>query len=339
MKSGHNKINARSILQNNNVVMLIVVVAIIILFTLLNSNYFSFNNMMNILYAASIIGLLSIGMTYLMIAGHIDLSCGAIAGMSGAICAVILRDTPIEHWPVAFVITLCVALAVGALNAVLVNVFELQPFIATLATASVCTGTSYLLSGGRAVVVENLALIAVGKGKLFGMPYTVVIMIILFIIFGFILSRTVFGRSVYMVGGNETAAKLAGLKPKKLTSICYLMSAGIASLAGVLVTARMHSAMPGAVSGSEFDAITAAVLGGVAFIGGRGNLAGCFIGLLIIQCFANGLTVLGINSFWQVVAKGILLIAALIFDYVRRKNIQPSVITDAEITAAVANNQ
>jgi ribose transport system permease protein len=318
--------------------MVIVVIAIILLFTVMNSNYLSFRNMMNVLYAASIIGLLSIGMTYLMIAGHIDLSCGAIAGMSGAIMAVLLRDTVIEHWPLAFLFVVIVALLVGALNAVLVNVFELQPFIATLATASVCTGTSYLLSGGRAVLVENAALIRIGSDRLFGVPITVIIMIVLFVIFGFILARTVFGRSVYMIGGNEVASKLAGLKPKIITSVCYLMSAVIASLAGVLVTARMHSAMPGAVSGSEFDAITAAVLGGVAFIGGRGNLVGCFIGLIIIQCFANGLTVLGVNSFWQVVAKGVLLIAALIFDYVRRKSIQPALVADTDFEGNMAKD-
>jgi ribose transport system permease protein len=328
MEKKRYKFNAHTILANNNGVMLIVVVVIVVLFSVLNSNYFSFGNMMNILYAASIIGLLSIGMTYLMIAGHIDLSCGAVAGMSGAIMAVLLRDTVIEFWPLAFLITLVIALIVGVLNTALVNVFELQPFIATLATASVCTGTSYLLSGGRAVLVENTALIRIGSDRLLGVPVTVIFMIALGGIFGVILARTVFGRSVYMIGGNEVASKLAGLKPKTITSVCYLMSAGVAALAGALVTARMHSAMPGAVSGSEFDAITAAVLGGVAFIGGRGNLAGCFIGLIIIQCFANGLTVLGVNSFWQVVAKGVLLIAALIFDYIRRKSIQPALAAD-----------
>jgi ribose transport system permease protein len=324
------RITAGRILSSNNAVMICVGIAIILIFTIINPNYFSFKNAMNILYASSIIGLLAIGQTYLMIAGHIDLSCGTVAGMSGAVISVLLRDV-LPHgpnidmwmWPAAFIVTFLVALCVGAGNAILVNHFELQPFIATLAMSSVCTGASYILSGGRAVQVSNPGLLTIGTGRIRGIPISVIIMIIFFCVFGFILARTMFGRSIYIIGGNETAAKLAGLKPKKITSILYLLSAGIASLAGVVVTARMHSAMPGAVSGSEFDAITAAVLGGVAFVGGRGGLGGCFIGLIIIQCFANGLTAISVNSFWQVVAKGLLLIAALVFDYVRRKVIQP----------------
>ncbi|MCL1896253.1 MAG: ABC transporter permease [Clostridiales bacterium] len=319
---------------NNDFVMVIVLVAIILLFTSLNPNFFSFKNMMNILYAASIIGLLAIGMTYLMIAGHIDLSCGAVAGLSGVIIAVLLRDTYIEAWPVAFILTLVVALLVGLANSVLVNVFELQPFIATLAMASVCTGAAYLLAGGRAVLLSNLSLMSIGTDRVGGqngVPITVIVLIVFFVVFGFILSKTVFGRSIYMIGGNVTAAKLAGLNPKRLSMTCYMISAGIAGLAGVLLTARMHSSMPGAGSGGEFDAITAAVLGGVAFTGGRGHLLGCFIGLVIIQTFANGLTVLNVNSFWQVIAKGILLIAALVFDYLRRRAISKNFEEEARL--------
>jgi ribose transport system permease protein len=241
--------------------------------------------------------------------------------MSGAIIAVLLRDTDIQSWPVAFIITFAIALCVGAINAVLVNVFMLQPFIATLAMSSVCTGTAYILSEGRAVLLSNKSLIWLGAGRILDIPISVIILIVFFIIFEFILARTIFGRSIYMIGGNEVASKLAGLNPKKITTILYLISAGIACLAGVLITARMHSATPGAGSGAEFDAITAAVLGGVSFVGGRGNMIGCFIGLILIQCFANGLTSIGVNSFWQVVAKGLLLIVALMFDYVRRKRI------------------
>ena len=124
-----------------------------------------------------------------------------------------------------------------------------------------------------------------------------------------------------MIGGNPEAARLAGLNPKKISTILYVIAAMIAAFAGVMMTTRMHSGQPAGGAGSEFDAITAAILGGVAFSGGKGNLAGCFIGLLIMQCFNNGLTVINVSSFWQTVAKGLLLIAALIFDYFRRKKL------------------
>jgi ribose transport system permease protein len=125
-----------------------------------------------------------------------------------------------------------------------------------------------------------------------------------------------------MIGGNHVAARLAGLNPQKISTILYVISAMVGAFAGVLMTAKMHSGQPGGGGGAEFDAITAAILGGVAFSGGKGNLAGCFIGLLIMQCFNNGLTVINISAFWQVVAKGMLLIVALIFDFFRRKRLE-----------------
>jgi len=312
-------------LGNNIFVMILVLVLVNVLFHSLNQNYFTFRNMMNVMYATSIVGMLAIGLTYLMIAGHIDLSCGAIAALSAIIVASILRDTAIEAWPIALLISLGVAFLFGALNAVLVNVFLLQPFIATLAVSSICTGFSYIISNGRAIVITNQQMIAIGIGRVFDVPISAIVFVALSLLFGWILSRTVYGRSVYMIGGNKNAAQLAGMKPRKITSILYIQCAMIASLAGFITAARMHSAMPGAVSGLEFNAITAAVLGGVAFSGGRGNMLGCFIGLLIIQCFTNGLTTLGVNAFWQVVAQGTLLIAALIFDFIRVKQIEPRI--------------
>jgi ribose transport system permease protein len=125
-----------------------------------------------------------------------------------------------------------------------------------------------------------------------------------------------------MIGGNSTAARLAGLNPKKISTILFLTSSMVAAFAGVLMTAKMHSGQPSGGSGAEFEAITGAVLGGVAFSGGKGNLLGCFIGLLIIQGFSNGLTIINISAFWQIVAKGLLLIAALVFDFFRRKRLE-----------------
>ena len=156
-----------------------------------------------------------------------------------------------------------------------------------------------------------------GKDVLY-FPTPVIVLVVLFIVFGFVLSRTTFGRSVYMIGGNVTAARLAGLRPKIISTKLYLISSVIGAVAGILGAGRMHSGTPTAMTGAEFDAITATVLGGVAFTGGTGSLAGCFIGLLIIQCFNYGLNAVGVSSFWQIIAKGFLLIMALIIDYFRR---------------------
>ena len=317
---GDNNRSLKDIFKSNSVMMLLVLVVVIAFFTSLNPNYFSYQNLVvNILHAASIVGLLAISQTYLIIAGHIDLSCGTAAALCGVMMASFMQSG--LPWPVAVIIVLAVSICIGLVNAGLVNIFNLQPFIATLAMASVCQGFAYIICDGRSIPIVNKSFNLIGTSRFLKIPVTAIILVVFFIIFGFILARTVFGRSIYMIGGNPTAARLAGLKPKRISTTLYIMSSLIACLAGIILASRMHSGQPGAVSGSEFDAITAAVLGGVAFTGGKGTILGCLIGLLIIQCFNNGLLIVGVSAFWQVVAKGLLLIAALIFDYIRLKKL------------------
>lgn len=307
------------VFQSNAVMLLLVLAIVIAFFSVMNGNYFSYTNLTNILLGASTVGLLAIGETYLIIAGHIDLSSAHTAALSGVATAILINSG--VPWGLAILAVVVVSSLMGLANAGLVNIFGLQPFIATLATAQVCQGVGFLICNGKSVPVNEKIFVMMGSAKLLGISFPALLMIILFFLCGFILSKTVFGRSVYMIGGNQTAAHLAGLNPKKISTILYVMSAMIAAVAGVLMTAKMHSGQPAGATGAEFDAITAAILGGVAFSGGKGNLLGCFIGLLIIECFGNGLTVLNVSSFWQMVAKGLLLIVALIFDYVRRKRL------------------
>ncbi len=309
-----------SLFRSNEIMMLLVLVFVIAFFAIMNKNYLSYTNMTNILMAASTIGLLAIGETFLIIAGQIDLSSAHIASLFGVMTAMLINAG--VPWLLAIVIVVVCSAVVGIANTLLVNVFGLQPFIATLAMSQVCEGVAFLICSGKSVPVNDKVYVKIGSMKILGIPFPAILMLILFLIFGFILAKTVFGRGVYMIGGNAEAARLAGLNPKKITTTLYVMSAMIAAFAGVLMTAKMHSGQPAGGSGAEFDAITAAILGGVAFSGGKGNLPGCFIGLLIMQCFNNGLTVVNVSSFWQVVAKGLLLIAALIFDFFRRKKLE-----------------
>jgi ribose transport system permease protein len=310
----------KRLFQSNEIMMLIVLALVIAFFTIMNRNYLSYPNMTNILLAASTIGLLAIGETYLIIAGHIDLASAHVAALFGVWTALLINAG--VPWPLVTVIVVASSAVVGLVNSCLVNIFGLQPFIATLAISSVCSGLAFIICKGKSIPVNEALFIKFGTMKIAGVPFPAILLIVFFIIFGFILSRTVFGRSVYMIGGNHTAARLAGLNPKKISTILYIISAMVAAFAGVLMTAKMHSGQPGGGAGAEFDAITAAILGGVALSGGKGNLTGCFIGLLIMQCFNNGLTVINVSAFWQIVAKGLLLIAALIFDFFRRKRLE-----------------
>jgi ribose transport system permease protein len=306
--------------KSNNLTLVLVCILVVLVFSLLNKNYFTFANARNILYAASISGLLSIGATILIISGNIDLSSGSMGALAGVVMAILLKNN--LPWVPAMIVVILVGVLVGLLNALLVNYFGLQPFIATLATSSVCEGFAYIACNGIAVAVNNKNFIFLGTGRIFGVPLPIIILFLLFLLFGFMLMKTRFGRSIYMIGGNVTAARLAGLKPKKINTILYVMSSSIGALAGIILTARMHAGSPSAMIGTEFVAITAAVLGGVAFSGGSGTLGGCFIGLLILNCFNNGLTVSNVSSFWQIVAQGMLLIVALISDFFRRRSLQ-----------------
>lgn len=315
----NNKNNfADLILKSNTTILLIILVVVIAVFSLLNPNYFSTQNATNIFYSATTVGLLAIGETLLIIAGHIDLSNSAVAAMSGVFIALMISNG--IPWPIAILIVLLIGAVFGIINSTLANVFKIQPFIATLAVASVCEGIGYIISNGRPISITNRTFINIGTYKVFGwIPVPVIILFAGFLIFGFILSKTTFGRRIYLIGGNAEAAHLAGINPKRINTKLYVLSSMIGALVGIILAARMHTGAPTAASGADFDAITAAILGGVAFSGGKGTMGGAFLGLMIIQCFNTGLSVIGVSSFWQSVAKGLLLIFALIIDYFREK--------------------
>lgn len=308
------------LLKSNSAILLLILIVVVIVFSVLNGNYFSTQNATNIFYSATTVGLLAIGETFLIIGGHIDLSNSALAAMSGVMVALLIKSG--MPWPLAMLLVLLVGAVVGLINSTLANVFSIQPFIATLAVASICEGVGYIISDGRPIGVTNRSFINLGTYKLFGwIPVPVIILIVSFLVFGFILKKTTFGRKVYIIGGNAEAAHLAGINPKRISTVLYVLSSAIGALVGIILAARMHTRAPTAASGADFDAITAAVLGGVAFTGGKGTMVGCFIGLMIIQCFNTGLSVVGVSSFWQSVAKGLLLVFALVLDHFRMKTV------------------
>ena len=308
------------LLKSNSAILLLILIVVVIVFSVLNGNYFSTQNATNIFYSATTVGLLAIGETFLIIGGHIDLSNSALAAMSGVMVALLIKSG--MPWPLAMLLVLLVGAVVGLINSTLANVFSIQPFIATLAVASICEGVGYIISDGRPIGVTNRSFINLGTYKLFGwIPVPVIILIVSFLVFGFILKKTTFGRKVYIIGGNAEAAHLAGINPKRISTVLYVLSSAIGALVGIILAARMHTGAPMAASGADFDAITAAVLGGVAFTGGKGTMVGCFIGLMIIQCFNTGLSVVGVSSFWQSVAKGLLLVFALVLDHFRMKTV------------------
>ncbi|HEY5586426.1 MAG TPA: ABC transporter permease [Ruminiclostridium sp.] len=306
----------RTVFKSDKIGLLAALILIIIVFSVLTENkFFQVNNIINILIASSIVGLITIGESYLLIAGHVDLSPGSVAAFSGVLVALILKSG-VSMW-IAVPVVIIIGMGIGYTNSLLVNKLKLEPFIATLASMSVFRGFAYIICGGKAIFVTDKMFLKMGVGRVFNIPIPVIIFLVMFVIFTIILARTRFGRNVYMVGGNSVAARLAGINSQKVNSKLYMMTAAFAAFGGCILAARMSSGQPMASEGLEFDAVTAAVLGGVAFSGGIGTLGGALIGLFIMQGFNNGIMILNVPSFWQTVARGLLLIAALSFDYFR----------------------
>lgn len=308
----------RQILRSDKIGLLVALAIIIIVFQVLTGNkYFTQANVINIMIAMSVVGLVTIGESFLLITGKVDLSPGSVAAFSGVLVAILLNTGMSLYLAIAIVVA--VGLLIGVLNALLINKLKLEAFIATLATMSIFRGLGYIICGGKAVFITNTAYLKLGAGRLMGVPIPVIIFLALFIVFMVVLARTRFGRSVYMVGGNPTASRLTGINSQRVLIALYMLTAAFSALGGCIMTARMSSGQPMSCEGLEFDAVTAAVLGGVAMSGGVGTLGGALIGLLIMQGFNNGLMMLNIPSFWQTVSRGLLLIAALSFDYVRNR--------------------
>ncbi len=318
----------KRIIGGDKLILIAAIVVVTALFTVLNHNYFSVANLVNILVASSLVGLVAIAHTYLIIAGQNDLSPGSVAAFSGVLAAMLVSSG--TSLVVSFLITIVAGAVIGLFNAFMVNRIKLQAFIATLVTQSIVRGFAYILCGGKPIAIGNKDFIALGKirfpdlspmgSDFLGLPLAVWIMLVAFIIFGFILSKTKFGRSVYVIGGNQDAARLAGLHPQRIVTICFMMMGMMCAVGGIVFAARMNSGQPAANVNLEFDAITAVILGGVSFSGGVGTMGGTILGVLLIQAFNTGLTMVQIDSFWQFVARGALLFFALATDYLRKEN-------------------
>ena len=320
-----------SAVGGNNLVLIGAIIVVFILFTAINPNYLTWSNFVNLLVAASLVGIVAVGHTYLIIAGQNDLSPGSLCAFCGVAVALFLQwGLPI---PVAILLTLCCGVLCGLFNAWMVNCIKLEAFIATLVTQTMVRGFAQLICDGRPVAISNQSFIKIGTARFLSIPVSVWITIIAFIVFGFILARTRFGRSIYAIGGSAEAARLAGLNPRRIVTISFIIIGVLTALGGVVFAARMNAGQPSANVNLEFDAITAVILGGVSFAGGVGSMFGTVLGVLLIQAFGTGLIMVNVPSFWQSVAKGALLLAALTFDYIRKERREKELIAASKRNA------
>ena len=315
IKNEKARIVIKRVVDMKEFTLIIVLVAIIFLFWAINHNYLTMNGIRGIFNSGFIMGILAVGIACLLISGKIDLSTGNTGMLAGIIIAFLLNAG--VPWVLALLITFAFGAVTGLINAFFINGMDFAPFISTLAISTIYGGIALIITFAANIPINNKSFMLLGSTNIWIFPLPFFIAIVLMIIYGVIMAATGFGRRAYMTGGNANAARLAGINPKKITTILFVNNGVTACLAGALMTARMNMGSPSSVTNSDLDAITVAVLGGVAFTGGSGNMFGVFIGLILISCFQTGLIVAGLNPYVQVMAKGLLLAAALVLDFYR----------------------
>ncbi len=308
----------RKFLASKLFTLLILLFVIVLFFAIASGGSFvSLINIKNILNAMVLYTLLAIAEGLLIICGELDFSPGYVGTTCGVLLAVMLDGTGLP-WFIVVIACFALGIGFGLFNAFLVNDLGFQSFIATLATGSfIAKGLTYVIANGKTVAIKDPVILFVGTYKIGKyVPVAIIISLVAILIYGIILAKTKFGRSIYLSGGNRAAARLTGINPKKLSYILFANSGFLGALAGILLAGRLKSGNVNGTNNYTFAAITAVILGGISFGGGSGGMLGCFIGLLIINGFNNGLTVLGVNPYWQSVASGALLLVALTFDYI-----------------------
>lgn len=298
-------------------------IIIFIIMSVATPNFLTVNNLMNVARQISINAILAVGMTFIIITGGIDLSVGAVIALVGTFWAttVVNYNLPIV---VGIILALIIGGALGALKGGIIATQKLPPFIVTLAMLTIISGFSFVFTGGRPISVNTDAFKMIGRGYIGPIPIPVIIMIIVVIAGHFILKRTDFGRHVHAVGGNEEAARLCGIKVTKVLVKVYALAGVLTALAGIILSSRLASGSPTVGDGAELDAIAAVVLGGTNMMGGSGSIIGTCIGVGIIGILGNGLNLLNVSSYNQMIIKGLVMLFAIWINNVKLKKAEKS---------------
>ena len=279
--------------------------------------FFTKDNILNVLRQVATNSNLAIGLTMAIIIGGIDLSVGAILAFSGLLCASFISDG--MNLGLAVLLAFTLGALFGLLNGLIIAYTNMPPFVVTLATQNIARGIVNVYANGQPISARNPVFNFLGVGYFLGIPMLVIYSFVLLAVMILILGRSKFGRQLYAVGGNEEAARFSGINIKKVKIIVYTLCGALASFSGIILAARMYSGQPTAGDGFELDAIAASVLGGVSFSGGVGKLGGTIIGVLVLGVLTNGLNLLNINSFWQYIIKGIIILLAVYLDILKKR--------------------
>lgn len=289
-------------------------IILVVIVSVLNPAFMEPLNILNLLRQVAINALIAFGMTFVILTGGIDLSVGSILALSSAFVANLML-AGVD--PILAILIGCIAGAImGAINGLLITKGKMAPFIATLATMTIFRGLTLVYTNGNPItgLGDDLSFQLFGRGYFLGIPVPAITTMIVFAVLWIILHKTAFGRKTYAIGGNEKAAIVSGIKVHRVKIMIYSLAGLLSALAGSILMSRLNSAQPTAGQSYELDAIAAVVLGGTSLTGGRGWIVGTLIGALIIATLNNGLNLLGVSSFFQMVVKGVVILIAVLID-------------------------
>jgi ribose/xylose/arabinose/galactoside ABC-type transport system permease subunit len=305
--------------KQDNFTLLGLVVTLVLLSSIfgITSQYFFLpKNMLNIGQSISIRGIIAIGLTAVLITGGLDLSIAAVAAVAGMVAAAILKAN--GSGTQAVLIALAAAAGLGAINGVVIVRFRINPIIATLGTLLLFRGLAYVVSNGENIVIGTNAWSYLGRGYFLGIPVSLILFLVLIFLAWLFMKHTILGNYLYAIGGNSTACRNAGIPVDLIRFGTYVVTAMLSGTAGLILMSQAGTSMPIALNGAELDIITAVLLGGIGLAGGRGTMIGTLLGIVIIGVVNNGLILSGVQIYWQMVARGLILIIAVTLDSFRK---------------------
>lgn len=302
----------------------LVLVLMCVVFAVISPNFLTVNNAMTVLRQISMMAIMACGVSFVMLCGHVDLSVASIASLSGVVCALVMVNLGMPDI-VAYLAALAFGALVGLLNGCLITYTGMNPMIGTLGTAKALSGVAYIIcNGGMPIYGLPESAKFIGQGYLGPIPFPVFIMILCLLVNAFILSRTRIGRSMYAVGSNKEVARLSGINTTRIQILSYCGSGLFSALTGIILMSRVYSGQPNGAVNYEMDTLTACIVGGIGIGGGTGNTLSILIGALIVGVINNGLTIIRVSEYWQMIARGGILVFAVAVDSIIRLNNEKS---------------
>lgn len=294
------------------------VVFLVAVLSLATDTFLSTYNLLIVVRQVSFIGIVAIGQTMVLLTGGIDLSVGSTAGLSAILSTMLMTKAGLDPF-LSSALGVCFGLTMGLINGVLIAKVKVNPFIATLASGEILAGAILVITEGYPVLNLPKSFNFLGQGALCGLPMPFVILLVIAFFAVFCLGRTPFGRSIYAIGGNRVAARLAGIRVERTTMLVFAISGALAAVSGILFASRMSTGQPTIGASWVMPCITASIIGGTSLSGGEGTILGTLLGAVFMGVLANGIVLLNISSYWERVIVGIVVILAVVIDVVRNK--------------------